>query len=498
MIKFKNKLFSMINESDIGNKYTFKCKIEDIKQTSGPTIFILNDGTSLLKATGFISAGERAFPDINKKDFVETELLIKKRKTKLEGEIVTIKKLTKNETNTLIKKIKQKNKPFQTEFLIETEILNKLKPELLKAAEIIRSAIFENTPILIKHHADCDGYSGAIAIERAIIPLIRKNHNSQKSEFNFYTRSPSMAPFYEYSDVLRDLGNILDVKKKFDKKNPLIILIDLGNIKKNILAIKRLKMYDFKVIVIDHHDPGEKGNIEKIKKLADLYINPFCVGFDSSFVCGMICTELARLINENVKNIEFLPALAGTADKSDKDEFTKYLKISEYSKEFLEKFAICVDFETYYIKYQESRELIEDLFRRNKINHENLINKIYEQVKQKIQETQTAVEKYVEVQKIDDIKFIKIDCEKVSSYGEFPTPSKVVRISHDLFKGKRISIGILQDSIIFRVNEVEKFDVNELVNDLKKQKPYALIEGGGHKFAGTLKFIPVAKKEILK
>lgn len=383
-------------------------------------------------------------------------------------------------------------------FLIESDILNKLQPKLLEAAIQIKSAIVNHNPVIIRHHADCDGYCAAVALERAILPIILDNHGSERNASKHYKRYSSNSPFYNYIDALRDLSGSLYEKKNFRRKNPLIILLDLGDIAENLTAIKRVKINGIKVIVIDHHNPGTKANLEEMKKNADVFISPYDYDFDSSLVCGMICTELALLINPYVKDIKFLPALAGTADKSDKEEFQKYLKISKYSSEFLKKFAACVDYETHYLKFNESRELINQLLTGNHKPDSKIINLIYSEFEKKMSMTKIAVKEFVEMKKIDSIKLIKIDCEKILSPGDFPNSSKIVRIAHELYNGQRITIGLLSDAIIFRVNDVNEFNVNDVVNELKKTKPSALIKGGGHEFAGTLKFIKAAKEEVLE
>ncbi|MFH0874415.1 MAG: DHH family phosphoesterase [archaeon] len=489
------KNFSIIDDSDIGKSYTIPCIIEKIRQTSGPTVFSLNDGFGIFKATAFVKPGERAFMQLAPGDSINATIAIKKRKDDLEGELLEAEPLTKDEIAKLMKTIGNKTDPCDVPFLIKADILDKLRPKMLDAAKIIRTAIFSQTLIILKHHADCDGYCSGVALERAIMPLIEENSKSGSNTSFYFRRSPCKTPFYEYSDVLRDISTVIELNES--GKKPLFILSDLGAVEENLDAIKRLRIHDATIVVIDHHNPDGAENIKKMEENCDIYINPYCEGFDSSLVCGMICTELARLINKDAKNIEFLPALAGTGDKSNKNEFDQYLKISGYDPEYLKKFAICVDFETHYIKYMEGRMLVDELFCANKARHEKLIELLYCNVEKKMNTLKVAVQKYMEVTNIDNLKLIKIDCEKVTSQGEFPNSSKIVRIAHELYSGPRITIGLHSDAIIFRVDSVKNFNVNDLVSRLQKLKPHAVIEGGGHEFAGTLSFLPAAKIEII-
>jgi RecJ-like exonuclease len=97
-----------------------------------------------------------------------------------------------NESNV---KVNDKNKPDEftqwKELLISDLNLNKLfftvydydklKSDFIKAATEIRLAIFQNRPIIVRHHNDADGYSSGFALERAIIPLVSKQHGGGKS-----------------------------------------------------------------------------------------------------------------------------------------------------------------------------------------------------------------------------------------------------------------------------------------------------------------------------
>ncbi|MBD3204471.1 hypothetical protein GF327_09345 [Candidatus Woesearchaeota archaeon] len=494
--KFKNKSFSLLDKNDIGKKYQFICIINSIKQTSGPTVFTLNDGTALFKATGFLSPGKRAYPEVEAQDCIEVVIQIKQRHNKLEGEILKLNKVDNRLCDDLKKKLRENIASKGKNFLIESEILEKLRPDMVKAAEMIRSAVFDKHPVLIKHHADCDGYCAAIALERAILPIIEKIASRERSSYRFFSRSPSTSPFYEYSDALRDLSYILETQDKYDEKLPLIILTDLGDIEENITSLKRLKQHDIKIILIDHHKPHSKKHLKKLKQITDIYINPYDYGFDSSFVTGMICTELAVLINKDVKNIKFLPALAGTGDKSNIKEFEKYVKLSEYTRNSLKKYAKAIDYETYFLRFQESRPLVDELFSPEK--NQEIIDYIFSLYKKKMDEAKKAVAYYVKSVTIDSIRLIIIDCEKISAYNDYPPSGKIVRLAHEQYDDKKkITLGLLPDSIIFRVDGVKEFDVNKTVDDLKKKMPRAMIKGGGHEFAGALKFVKAAHKEVL-
>jgi len=50
----------------------------------------------------------------------------------------------------------------------------------------------------------------------------------------------------------------------------------------------------------------------------------------------------------------------------------------------------------------------------------------------------------------------------------------------------------------FRANRQANFSVQELINFLNKKAPEAFVEGGGHKNAGSITFLPNRKEKMLQ
>lgn len=61
-------------------------------------------------------------------------------------------------------------------FMIESSVLDKLKPAIHELIELLKKAIDSKQPLLLRHHADADGYTAGIALERALLPLIAGKH----------------------------------------------------------------------------------------------------------------------------------------------------------------------------------------------------------------------------------------------------------------------------------------------------------------------------------
>jgi len=285
-----SKKFNELTLNDIGKEFTLKGKVEIVRQTSGPTLMVLNDGTCNFNFKCFVKAGVRAYPEIDVDDFVNVECKISKRFDSIEGEVKSMSKLNCEEVVEFKKIINDlKFEICQTpniDLSISSSKLEKMKPDFMKVATFIKKAIVENRPIIIRHNADCDGYSSAITLERAIKKFYEKVSNGDLGMFYLkYKRAPSKAPFYEYDDCFKDLTSWLRDHKRNNEKAPLIIITDNGSTQEDLISIKQMKMYGAQICVIDHHTPTLKENGESlITDFVDIHINPYLYGLTLIYV----------------------------------------------------------------------------------------------------------------------------------------------------------------------------------------------------------------------
>ena len=495
--------------NDIGKEFTIHALVESIRQTGGPTIFTLYDGTSTIPAKAFSSPGRRTFPEIEEGMAISSRIQLKEYENKLESSLLGFKILEESRQENLKGKIDNiaegKAMPEDIQFMIQSNVLDKLKPGIIEFAKIVRKAVIESRPIILRHHADCDGYCGGIALERAILPLIAELQDDNRAAWKNYKRAPSRAPFYEYSDVIKDLTHALDSAERFGNKKPLIILVDNGGTEEDVPGIKKMKIYGCPVIVVDHHYPGEKTDGKfPVEHHADLNISPYSAGGDMNLTAGMIAVEIARFVNKDVEKIEILPALSGIGDHSDCPEFEQYLKIAQssgYSLEYLRKLAKVIDFEAYYIRFIESRGLVNDLLGADAEKQKELVELIIPDIEALESEQLKTARHYCSIEQKENHIVAKIEINKANKMGNYPSSGKATGILHDSLKkefGKHvITLGISRDSITFRASR-GTINIHEIIAELKKRLPYAWIDGGGHEVAGTIKFAEASKDEVIQ
>jgi len=504
---------SFIKDVRAGNveKANLVGRVNRVIQTGGPTVFAISDGTGSLSIKGFVGPGQRAYPEIEEGDTIKAFVKIEEFQGETEGEIIKITKLDEKEHKKFLESIEKIEKERATitppEFLIKDKILDKLKESFIKAATEIRLAIIKDRPIIVRHHNDADGYSSGFSLERAILPLIEEQHGSEKAAWEFFQRAPCQAPFYEIDDSIRDTANSLRNVAKFSNKMPLIIIADNGSSPEDLMAIKQGKIHGADFIVIDHHGFDEDVISEEVK----VHINPFLVGEDgSNFSAGMLCTEIARFINPKVKNISQIPAMAGFADMiqlGNPNAMEAYLKIAEaegYTKELLSDISLVIDYVSTRVRFMEVREYIEVLFGEPREQQRKLVELMAPHIRNMNAKGLAMGKSNATQEKIGNVTLQIIEIDKTfPGFGFYPRPGRAIEMAHDDLEknGENkaiITAGIMPTAITLRATDEANFSVHDLMKFIKEKSPESFIEGGGHKNAGSINFLPYKKDEVVK
>ena len=500
-----------IRDIDLDSKkISIKARVNRIVQTGGPTVFVVSDGTGSFAIKGFIKPGERAYPEIQEEDTIKAVVNVGEFQGEIEGEISKISKLDESQLKEFLKSLRkiemERAAVTPPEFLVKTKILEKLHEKFVQAATQIRLAVMQDRPIIVRHHNDADGYSSGFALEKAIIPLIEKQHGSVKAAWEFYSRAPCQAPFYEVDDSIRDTANSLRNVAKFSNKMPLIIIADNGSSEEDLMAIKQGKVHGSDFIVVDHH--GFDKDVITSEVLT--HINPFLVGESGAEIsAGMLCVELARFINPDVENIKQIAAMSGYADRIDlasPDVMQKYLKIAEeegYTKELLSDISTVIDYISAKVRFMEVREYIEVLFGEPREQQKKLVSLMAPYIKKMDSKGLAMGKSNAKQEKIGKVILQTIDIEKTfPGFGFFPKPGRATGFVHDDYQrssGEKavVTAGIMSTAITMKATDEANFSVHDLKHYIEEKCPEAFVEGGGHKNAGALSFLPYKKEEVI-
>ena len=233
-------------EEKMGKLVRVDGEVLQVQQTSGPTIFTITDESNITWVAAFDEAGVRAYPDIDVGDAVEVLGEVNQHGGKPQIESQSISKLEgekKAKLQDLIEDaLNKRAEPDDVDFLVKSDVLNRLKPKMREAAQKIRRAILDGRSILLRHHNDADGICSGVAMEKAIVPLVEQVNPSNDAQYYYFKRSPSKAPFYELEDVVKDLSFALEDKERHGQKLPLIVLLDNGSTEEDIVALMQAKV----------------------------------------------------------------------------------------------------------------------------------------------------------------------------------------------------------------------------------------------------------------
>jgi RecJ-like exonuclease len=497
-----------LNQDMEGSFISIDAQVVSILQTSGPTRFTLVDPTSSINGAAFIKPGERAFPEIEEDAVVAVFGEINRHRDILQIEIRDMEVLDAADSSSLVKEIEKaidkKAAPKKIEFSIKSELLEKLRPDLTKAAKRIRKAIYTGQPIIIRNHADADGTVAGFAVQRAIKGLMKKEGYDDDTIRIRLKRLPNKPPFFDAIDVTKDLDFALSDQERFGDKLPLFVCLDFGSSKESLFPYLQIKSLDLEIIVIDHHFPDKE-----IQELVDIHVNPYFIGGGYELSAGMLGFELARIIFPEVsEELLHLPAIAGLMDRVEGEELDQYIKLAEtkdYSVDDLKQIGLAVDYEVYQLRFSEGQNLLNILFGVDTpvewhTKMYNLVGRETKQMMEKAYKNALPHSKKTELE--NGVLLVTIDVELYTHRFTFPNPGKLTGLIFDHYCENNpskavVTLGEGPDFIILRSKGLV-INFPDAVKLMQKKIPEADVEGGGHEVVGSFKFYEGVRKKVRK
>ena len=491
----------------IGRTVMIEGEIAQIKQTSGPTIFTIVDESSTGNAAAFIEAGVRAYPEVELGDIVALTGEVMQRNNQLQIEVASMMVLESEDAARVRERIDaaldERAAPPDIPFLVESEVLEALRPQMRQVAREIRKAVLTSRPIILRHHADADGICAAVAIEQAVTSLIRESGGDFDAEYFLFKRSPSKAPFYEIEDVTRDLDFALKDHARYGQKMPMILLMDNGSTDEDIPSLKVTRIYDLPVMVVDHHHPDRS-----VDEYLIGHVNPYHVGGDYGITAGMLGTEIARLVNPVVEDqIRHLPAIAAVGDRSEAPERDRYLALvaSEYSEDDCRDIALALDYEQFWLRFSDGREIVKDILNLggDPVRHEKLVDLLVEEANRAIEEQMEAIMPHIESRVLPNgVHLFMLDVELFAHRFTFPPPGKTAgevhdRLIRDLPGEPVVTLGFGPDFVVLRSRGV-MMNIPRMVRELRTEIVGGGVSGGGHLVVGSIKFVEGMRDAVLE
>lgn len=495
-----------IGELVEGDDVTVEGEVLSVRQTSGPTIFTLADGTGTVDCAAFVGAGERAYPEAEEGDAVRVGGEVETRNDELQVETEQLEVLEGDEAqevrDRLSAALDERAEPPELEPLVESEVLRDLYPRLRRIAFGVRRAVLKHRPVVVRHHADADGMASGVAVERAVFSLLDEVADDPEAQYHRFNRMPSRAPFYEMEDVTRDLNYALKDVERHGHPKPIVLMLDNGSTGEDADAYRTLDAYDIPVYVVDHHSPDDE-----IEPLVEEHVNPYLEDGDYSITSGMLCVELARLIEPSVEDeLLHVPAVAGKGDYSEASEMDEYVELAReqgYGEERVEDIADALDYESYQLKYDDGRHIINHILDvEDNDAHDELVPHLKTLAEEAFEKQMDAARRHVDdVSTPNSATLCTLDVEKYTHKFTFPGPGKTTGRIHDEkvdeHDGNVVTVGHGPDFCVIRAEGVD-INIPEIVDELQEEIEGAGVDGGGHLVVGSINFVQGKREEVLE
>ena len=493
-------------EGSLGQTVAFEGRVVRIEQTGGPTLFRIGDGSGIVPCAAFEEAGVRAYPDVEIEEAVRVVGRVERRGEGFQIEVESLTRLDGEESDRVADRVEdaltERAAPHETEALIEWEALETLRPGLEEVARVLRRAILEGRPIRVRHHADGDGMCASVPTQRALENFAERVHSDPSASQHAIKRLPSKAPFYEMEDVVRDLNHALGNRDRHGQRMPLLLMLDNGSTEEDVPAYRTISQYDIPIVVIDHHHPDP----DAVQSLLRAHVNPYLEGEDYAVTTGMLCVELARMIDPDLPAIDHVPAVAGLADRSDADAMSEYLALAEnagYDESELRDVGEALDYAAFQLRYNDGRHLVDDLLDLgdDSERHRELIDLFADRAERDIERQLDATLFRAEREDLDnDAACFRVDLENLAHRFTYPPPGKTTGKIHDRKVADEgepvITIGYGPDFAVLRSDGV-RLDIPRTVTELTEELPGAGVSGGGHLVVGSIKFVEGKRETVL-
>ena len=482
-------------------------QVIQIKQTGGPTIFQIRTPNRVVPCAAFEEAGVRAYPEVELDDYVRVTGTVEQRDGAHQLEVDSLSVLSGAAAEQVEDDLTSSDAIGAADIdpLVEWPALDKLRDDLSAVATRLRETVLSGRPIRIRHHADGDGLCASVPLQYALERFIEQTWEDPEAPRHLLKRLPSKAPYYELEDVTRDLNFALENRNRHGQKLPLFLMLDNGSTEEDTPAYENLAHYDVPILVVDHHHPDP----DAVQQFAEHHVNPYLHDEDYRITTGMMCVEIARMIDPEVTDdLRHVPAVAGIADRSEGEAMDEYLDLAAqegYETPDLRDIGEALDYATYWLRYNDGREYINDLLNVNcddRDRHERVVDLLSERAARDVENQLDAAMQHVTEENLDNgARLYRIDVEKHARRFTYPAPGKTTGKIHDRKVAETgdpvITIGFGPDFAVLRSDGV-RLDIPEMVAELKEDVAGAGVSGGGHLVVGSIKFVSGMREEVIE
>jgi RecJ-like exonuclease len=237
------------------------------------------------------------------------------------------------------------------------------------------------------------------------------------------------------------------------------------------------------------------------------HVNPYLHGEDYRITTGMMCVELARLVDPSITDeVRHIPAIAGLSDRSKADAMDDYLDLAAdegYSEADLRDVGEALDYAAHWLRYDDGNGFVNDLLNvaGDAERHADLVEFMSTRAERDVERQLSDALPHVEHERLaNDAHLYRLDVDEHAHRFTYPAPGKTTGKVHDRKVEETgdpvITVGYGPDFAVLRSDGV-RLDIPEMVTELTEELPGAGVSGGGHLVVGSIKFVPGKRAAVL-
>ncbi|MFB6070159.1 MAG: DHH family phosphoesterase [Halanaeroarchaeum sp.] len=476
----------------LGERVTLEGEVAGVRQTGGPTVFEVADETGAIDCAAFEEAGVRAYPSVEVDDVVRLVGEVERRRGDVQVETESLTVLSGEEWKEIERRLddamEARARPAETSLLVDDPEVRAVQDDLVDAATAIRRAVIEARPVIVRHTATLDGYVAGTAIERALLPLIRDEHEQTDAVYHYVDRRPLDDEFYDVDAATGDVTDMLEAADRHDEKHPLFVLVDAGSTRESTDGLELLDIYGAKSVVVDGGYADEAA-----AATADALVSPTAAGGDP-ITTGTLGTHLAAVVNASVReDLRHLPAISYWADVPAR--YDDLAAAAGYDADTLADVRNAVTLEAFYQSYEDKRELIADLFWDER--NASLAAPISEQFTEKMESQLDTAVPHLESRNEEGVVFEVLQVDDYTHRYDFPPVSLLLSALHrrrESGAGPRVTVGAKRDEI--RVRSTEPVDVRAVAEAVAATLPDAGVTPRGGR-DGRIEFLAGERDAVI-
>ncbi|CCQ34679.1 OB-fold nucleic acid binding domain-containing protein [Halorhabdus tiamatea] len=454
----------------IGDTVRITGEIVDARQTSGPTVFELRDGTGTVDCAAFVEAGVRAYPSVEEGAVVEIDGEVRERRGELQVETEELELFEGEQREAVLDEIEstlsERARPDEIELLVDDEAVAAESESIRDVVGEIRRAVLEDRPVIVRHSATTDGYVGGAAIERAVLPLVRDRHDRRDAEYHYIDRRPLEGDVYGLDDATTDVTRMLGDRERHDENLPLLVFVAVGGTEESLDGFELLDVYDAQRVVVDTVvEPAIAGAVDAaLAPHADATAVDIADGTTRGPTASALAATVGAHVEEDVRSeLRHLPAVSYWGEVS--EAYAEAAADAGYDETAVSEIREAVALEAYYQSYEDKRELVTDLLfggrETTDADVRGLASHVSEQFREKLDVAVETAQANLERRTVDGETIGVLDIDRFTHTYDFPPATLLLDELYRRSDGLTAIVGVEADEL--HVRSGHELDVRELV-----------------------------------